>query len=304
MVIALVSKPGLTSASALSIPKDWDAAWFRGFINNLLKGGDVRNAVGVNGISVNGSIASPYATIGIGGIGATYPIILSPPAGTYALQIDGATFAAISMNASGATGFTSDFYIFQNTGAAGSGGSFIGTRSASSLNFQTNAITRYLISGVGQHTFSAPDAGQNQTVTINCLDNTNAVKFVDTSTGSGFNLSFSDSTATRGFIGFGPALFSGGAISDFGLSSSTGSFKIAVGSGATTVLTINSTQFAIAGQFACNGVTPAARTTGFGTPTGNTVVANFPGATATLLQTSQTVAEILALLKQTGIIGA
>lgn len=154
MVIALVSKPGLTSASALSIPKDWDAAWFRGFINNLLKGGDVRNAVGSNGISVTGSIASPYATIGIGGIGATYPIILSPPAGTYALQIDGATFAAISMNASGATGFTSDFYIFQNTGAAGSGGSFIGTRNANAINFQTNSTTRLSLDGVGNLTNS------------------------------------------------------------------------------------------------------------------------------------------------------
>lgn len=66
MVIALVSKPGLTGASALSIPKAWDSAWFRGFINNLLKGGDVRNAVGSGGIVVSGTIASPYATIGFG----------------------------------------------------------------------------------------------------------------------------------------------------------------------------------------------------------------------------------------------
>jgi hypothetical protein len=66
VVTALVSKPGLTSASALSIPKEWDSAWFRGFINNLLKGGDVRNAVGSGGIVVSGTIASPYATIGCG----------------------------------------------------------------------------------------------------------------------------------------------------------------------------------------------------------------------------------------------
>jgi hypothetical protein len=70
MVLALKSKPGLTGASALSIPKDWDATWFRGFINNLLKGADVRNAVGVNGITVSGTIASPYATISLG-VGTT-----------------------------------------------------------------------------------------------------------------------------------------------------------------------------------------------------------------------------------------
>lgn len=43
---------------------------------------------------------------------------------------------------------------------------------------------------------------------------------------------------------------------------------------------------------------------GFGTPTGNSVIANFPGASATLAQTSATVAEILAVLKSAGIIAA
>ena len=43
---------------------------------------------------------------------------------------------------------------------------------------------------------------------------------------------------------------------------------------------------------------------GFGTPSGNAVVANFPGASATLLQTSKTVAEILAVLKTAGLISA
>lgn len=46
------------------------------------------------------------------------------------------------------------------------------------------------------------------------------------------------------------------------------------------------------------------KVTGFGIPTGPAVVASFPGATATLLQTSQTVAELLTILKAKGIIGA
>lgn len=66
MVIALVSKPGLSSATTLSIPKTWDASWFRNLISNQLKGADVRNAVGTNGITVSGNIASPYATIALG----------------------------------------------------------------------------------------------------------------------------------------------------------------------------------------------------------------------------------------------
>lgn len=52
------------------------------------------------------------------------------------------------------------------------------------------------------------------------------------------------------------------------------------------------------------GANPMGQTTGFGVPTGNAVVANFPGATATLLQTSQTVAELLLILKQMGLLGA
>lgn len=59
----LISKPGITSASTLSIPKDWSPSWFRNLIDNQLKGADVRNAVGSGGIQVSGNIASPYATI-------------------------------------------------------------------------------------------------------------------------------------------------------------------------------------------------------------------------------------------------
>jgi hypothetical protein len=73
---ALISKPGITSASTLSIPKDWDKTWFRNFIQNLLKGADVRNAIGVNGITISGNIASPYATIGISGP-ATIPGLIT-----------------------------------------------------------------------------------------------------------------------------------------------------------------------------------------------------------------------------------
>jgi hypothetical protein len=87
VAINLASKPGLTSAAALSIPKDWDSSWFRSFINNLLKGGDVRNAVGANGIVVSGTIASPYATISLG----PGPIVLNTPAGTVALTVNGAS---------------------------------------------------------------------------------------------------------------------------------------------------------------------------------------------------------------------
>jgi hypothetical protein len=68
--------------------------------------------------------------------------------------------------------------------------------------------------------------------------------------------------------------------------------------------------FSIAGKLTTtlglglNGVAAPTQVTGFGAPTGGTVVNNFPGATATLVQTSETVAEILAVLQAAGLIGA
>lgn len=90
MAIALASKPGITGANTLAIPKDWDPTWFRNFINNQLKGADVRNAVGTNGIKVSGNISSPYATITIG-VG---PIVIPAGATGPTLTVNGASDAS------------------------------------------------------------------------------------------------------------------------------------------------------------------------------------------------------------------
>jgi parallel beta-helix repeat protein len=52
-----------------------------------------------------------------------------------------------------------------------------------------------------------------------------------------------------------------------------------------------------------NLAAPASQTTGFGTPTGPSRVANFPGATATLGQTSGALADLIATLKSYGLLG-
>ena len=51
-------------------------------------------------------------------------------------------------------------------------------------------------------------------------------------------------------------------------------------------------------------VTPVVQSTGYGTPTGNAQLANFPGATATLVQTSGELAQLIVDLKKLGLIGA
>lgn len=53
-----------------------------------------------------------------------------------------------------------------------------------------------------------------------------------------------------------------------------------------------------------NGATPPAKVTGWGTPTGTGVVANFPGAAATLAQCSQAIAQLINDIKAFGLYGA
>lgn len=58
------------------------------------------------------------------------------------------------------------------------------------------------------------------------------------------------------------------------------------------------------GSIGINGNTPVAQVVGWGTPTGFAVVHNFPGASATLVQTSTAVAQIIKDLKALGIYGS
>lgn len=205
----LISKPGLTSASTLSIPTTWNPQWFRNLIANQLTGADVRNAVGSGGITVSGNLTSPYATIGF-----SPPIALPGP-------------VTISSAPSGETTLT--------------------------VNASNSANS----------TIDIVDAGNNpwaMRIIRSDLSN-NAVGLFETNN---------------------RALFIGAASGTFeGLVLSGG--LVLNGSGASTV---------------------PSQVTGFGTPTGAAVIANFPGSTATLVQTSETVAEILTILKGIGLIGA
>jgi hypothetical protein len=66
MATALPSPPGLYAGSVKDVPATWDPAWFRRFVSNFLQGGDARNALGVNGITISGNLTAKRATIGIG----------------------------------------------------------------------------------------------------------------------------------------------------------------------------------------------------------------------------------------------
>lgn len=70
-------------------------------------------------------------------------------------------------------------------------------------------------------------------------------------------------------------------------------------SGLVTFLQANSGQYQVGGTKVIG-----TQVTGYGTPTGNVKLANFPGATATLAQTSAQVAQLIIDLKAHGLLGA
>jgi hypothetical protein len=75
-------------------------------------------------------------------------------------------------------------------------------------------------------------------------------------------------------------------------------------SGNNVNLTINPAGVINAANLTVNGASTPSQVTGFGSPTGSAVINNFPGASATLVQCSNTIAEILVVLKSYGFIGA
>jgi|ERR1700748_588404 len=105
---------------------------------------------------------------------------------------------------------------------------------------------------------------------------------------------------SSGTIGVGPRIRAAGSDANIDLvifPKGTGSVTL-TDNALNTKLAVNSVGIGLFGN------APVAKLAGWGVPTGAAVVANFPGATATLLQTSTVVAEIIAYLKLLGPFGA
>ena len=221
MTLPLKSKPGLTGASQLSIPATWDPTWFRKLIHNQLKGADVRNAVGVSGIAVSGTIASPYATIGFsapvtlpGQVIITAPSTAIPTVIATPFATNGAAFeaagagssaagfynqgtlnAALVMNSAGA-----DYGIIGNSGTQTWGLGFnnaIGPTGLWAAQWgQTSNASTF---AVGPGTFTA--AGSIYQAT------TRAVLMMDGATGGDSLIDFTVNGTTGGFIQHAPGSY-------------------------------------------------------------------------------------------------
>jgi hypothetical protein len=287
----LISKPGLTSATTLAIPTNWSASWFRSLIASYLTGADVRNAVGSGGIVVSGNITSPYATIG-------FAPPVSVPAPFYVTYNDSTLFEVMQNGQAGFGGPASGYvvsptYWFQNAGTVNvgirdttdstemllyvySGGAIIGSSSDSPLYIRTNNTNAIVISAAGAVTIEAPSSGNP--LTVNGL-------------ASAYTGVFNASTTTGASLGV--AISAGTNSSDEALlvrnAAASSNYFVVRGDGA----------------IAFHGASPTAQSTGWGTPTGASVVSNLVcGASASLTTTSEALGALIIYLKSIGLLGA
>ncbi len=308
MAIVLKSKPGLSSTTTLNIPTDWDPTWFRNFISNQLKGADVRNAVGSNGISVTGNISSPYATITFGGTANPIngPVIITGSGASPAT-------APLQINVTSAGGFGTVYSDGTNTqsylGFGEASHQFqIGTVGAFELDFVTSNAIRMLISSGGNITLNAPTTGNTLVVNGNTNSSPEVINAgvgqygLQINGGSFAGITLVSSTGTEGTNDLYLFQNTGVGASYFGTRSAT---TLNIQTNSATRLSISGTgAVSLSGNLGINGNSPVAQNTGWGTPTGAAVVTNFPGATATLVQCSEVISQLLTLFKLYGILGA
>jgi hypothetical protein len=226
-------------------------------------------------------------------------------------------------SATGATGGFADLYISRsassaNTFAAGpnitfvdtSGSSFGSTIQVSGSQLEiwggngASQSQRALWNSNGGLTLKPPSAA-NIALTVN--GNGAAVANFNMGTGD-MDLTMSLNTTIWGILGIAGGangINNGSITGDMCFRSQNGSMLFSINSGASAALTIASTSFiSMASRLGINGVTPPAQKTGWGTPTGNSVVANFNGASAPLATCSAAIAQIITDLKAFGLYGA
>lgn len=194
----------------------------------------------------------------------------------------------ISLNATASASSVPMLQLTRDT--AGAGGvnylTLANARTNTNSTFQvagsdTNSGINYKTKGTGIHQFST-NATEAFRIAANPASAVNFAQVVGSATTNPVVFSF-QGTDTDGDVAVRGKGVKGGQLQD----------------GATAVkFQWNTTGI---GFFAA---TPAAQTTGYGTPTGTGVIANFPGATATLAQCSQAIAQIIADMKKFGLYGA
>jgi hypothetical protein len=344
--------PGVSSTAAHGIPDQWDARWFRSFVQQLSQNGDARNAVGANGITVSGTIGTP-ATIGFsapvtlpgpvtitesGNSGSTPTLKVFAPGATISVTDTGRAALFVGTANAYTVQISSDTTTGQAFGlfvAAGSNASDVAlqvsnaarTGNMMSISGDGHGYIGAQVGGGGglfwdvnsAFTFNAPGAGSTITVG-HVAAGTPAITYGGTSVSNFWrapgNVDLGTSGGDYGSVGynFRTTTTSGSYQSDVtDLASKIrfhlGGFifetapSVSAGSAQTYTTRLSITS---GGSIAFNGGPGQGQTTGFGSPVGAAVVANYniTDAGGANSNTNKCVAEILLILKNLGFIAA
>lgn len=321
----------MTSASVLAIPKQWDGKWFRDLISNQLQGADVRNAVGVNGIVVSGTIASPYATIGFGAP-VTLPgtVTITNPSSGLTLNVGGFVSFETAANLTSAGSLTSGI-VFVSSVSPTRGRIYIGDKTGWHTFFSnfTGGVTTDLIE------FADGVSGGHPIVTINAQPSTEGLKINGATGGScahffpavglfglaitapsgsnqfGLLLDASVGGVTRAGIqlisNVGTNTFMGtaDAAGDLATGTANGDMVIRTDTNNLWLTSSGGVQVGASGQqVGFFGTAAISRITGYGTPTGGSHQASFAAGSITLPNLAAAVAQLIVDLKAYGLIAA
>lgn len=253
-------------------------------VTNIAAGGTaLQTAAVVDSITGAGTVASPLQLSGDAatpGNSFFYGTNSSGVKGWYASLASGAATASVGLAA-----------------VAGSGTAYMLANAAPALNVGISPTW------TGNHTFT-PGSGVALTL------NGTAASQIGIFAGSAGNTYFDLKRVTTliGRWGSADSIAAAGASTDFGLAAPAGNLIFAAGGSSTIRMTINGSTGSVlcAGPLGWNGAAPPAQVTGFGTPVGGAVVANYniTDAGGANSNTNKCVAEILAILKAHGMIGA
>jgi hypothetical protein len=239
--------------------------------------------------NINGALSSTTAAL-------TSLVVGTPPAGTNAVVINGnTTDTPLIINSNLAAGqtvqiignvnqATSIQVSNNNTGAnAASVLTLTDTVDSAFIEFQNVNFVSTITGGVNGRAVSIGNTGA---IPLQIVTNHTVRCTID---------------GTAGNFAFTAGISAAGNLTITGTATITG----ALASGALTVTGAAAISGAVslASTLGINGASPPAQNTGWGTPTGPAVVNNYSGTAATLVQTSNAVAEIITVLKAFGLLG-
>jgi hypothetical protein len=245
---------------------------------------------------VTGTIASPYATISIGGSQISLPGV----AGGNQLTINSFSTSDIQLIINALTAGEAVLGFYTNGTPTG----YIGSVGAAGQLVAGSATGDVVLRSNGGRILFTVDSGVTSAIIIN---SNRSVQVALASSGVGtFGIGAAPDSV---FQVLAPGSLGGFRVAYNGTSNNyydADSHNFRTGNAATATATLTAVTAKFNGAALFNNASGSGQgvQTGFGTPTGALVVANFPGATATLAQCSASIANIINVFKNMGIMAA